>query len=98
MTGLVMDIIWPGAAGMMLGGFFFGGLWLTIRCFINRTHAGLWFSLSLLLRTVISCAGIYAIAAGSPLRLLFCAGGFMVARVLLSRAVGGGKGTYAYKS
>ncbi len=97
MITLVTDIIWPVTAGILLGLFFFGGLWLTIRHTINHPTAWLWFSLSFFLRIVISCAGIYLVTVPSPLRLLLCCGGFIVARLLLTKPRNQGK-AYAFKS
>ena len=97
MIVLITGIIWPVTAGILLGLFFFGGLWLTIRHTINRPAAGLWFSFSFILRIIISCAGIYFVAVPSPLRLLLCCCGFIVARLLLTRPRGREK-AYAYKS
>ena len=97
MITIITDIIWPGTAGLLLGLFFFGGLWLTIRHCIERPYAGLWFSLSFFLRIVISCGGIYVVAAPSPLRLLLCCAGFLGARLLLTKPRNREK-AYAYKS
>lgn len=97
MTDIFSDIIWPGVAGLLIGLFFFGGLWLTLRLCLERPRAGLWFSLSLLLRVILSCVGIYFVAAPSPLRLLVCTLGFIVARIVLTKTRTLEK-AYAYKS
>ncbi len=97
MTDILLTCIWPAAAGFALGLFFFGGLWLTIRLALRSPHSGLWFSLSLLLRLLLTCAAMLYVAAASPQRLLLCGGGFLVARLLLTRILPAKGGQYAYK-
>ncbi len=97
MIGMFSDIIWPLSAGFLLGLFFFGGLWLTVRHCLDRPHAGVWFSLSFLLRVVVSCSGIYLVGAASPLHLLLCGAGFLIARFVMTNPRTQRK-VYAYKS
>jgi F1F0 ATPase subunit 2 len=72
----------PLAAGLLLGVFFFGGLWWTVRRALSPAQPALWFLLSLLLRTVLTLTGFYLVAAGDGQRLLTCLFGFTVVRVL----------------
>lgn len=73
------------AAGMVLGAVFFGGLWWTVARGIASRFAALWFSVSLLLRTIIAMAGFYLVGQGSWERLVACLGGFLIARLIVTR-------------
>jgi len=72
------------AAGILLGGIFFGGLWWTVRKGATSTHPALWFGGSILLRMGIALAGFYIIAGGRWERLLCCLLGFVMARIVVT--------------
>jgi F1F0 ATPase subunit 2 len=71
------------AAGLLLGMFFFGGLWWTVRKGVSSKQPALWFLGSLLLRTAVTLAGIYWIGHDHWERLLLCLFGFVIARLLV---------------
>ena len=73
------------AAGMMLGGIFFGGLLWTVRKGIAASRPAFWFLGSLLLRTGIILAGFYFVSDGHPERLLACLAGFVIGRFIVTR-------------
>lgn len=73
------------AAGALLGAFFFGGLWWTVRRGASSPRPALWFSGSLLLRMSVAVAGFYFVAGGRPERLLLCLLGFVLARLAVTR-------------
>lgn len=83
-----LGLLSPWLGGVGLGVFFFGGLWWTVRRGIRSGHAAVWFTGSLLLRTVVALAGMYWCAAGRWEKLLACVFGFIVARVLVTRLAG----------
>ena len=58
------------AAGLLLGAFFFGGLWWTVRKGMSAKRPALWFFGSLLLRMSIALAGFYFVSDGHWDRLL----------------------------
>ena len=70
-------------AGMLLGMFFFGGLWWTVRRALSSRLAALWFSGSFLARTAVALAGIYFVAQGDWRRVAGCVAGFLGARLLV---------------
>jgi F1F0 ATPase subunit 2 len=74
-----------GGAGILLGVFFFGGLWWTVRRGLAAKRPALWFLGSLLLRTGIVLAGIYLVSGGRWDGLLACLAGFVIARFLVTR-------------
>lgn len=72
-------------AGVLLGAFFFGGLWWTVRHGVVAGNPALWFGLSGLVRMGLVAAGLYCVAhRGSP-SLLICLLGFLIARVAVTR-------------
>ena len=74
-------------AGLLLGAFFFGGLWWTIRMGTPSEWSGLLFSGSFLLRTIIACAGFYLVSRGDWRKLLACLLGFLIARIAVTRLI-----------
>jgi F1F0 ATPase subunit 2 len=73
------------AAGLLLGGVFFGGLWWTVRIGMASKRPALWFLGSLLLRTGVVLAGFYQLGGDDWRRLLLGLLGFVCARVVVSR-------------
>jgi F1F0 ATPase subunit 2 len=72
-------------AGMLLGVFFFGGLWWTIRKTLSSSQAALWFSGSFLVRTGVVLLGFYFVAQGDWRRIAGCVAGFLSARLFIVR-------------
>ncbi len=72
-------------AGILLGGFFFGGLWWTVQKGLSARRPELWFLGSLLLRTGITVAGFYFASGGQLTKLLLCLLGFFLARKIVIR-------------
>ena len=72
-------------AGALLGAFFFGGLWWTVRKGVSSKQPAVWFFGSLVVRTVIAVFGFYVVSHGEGRRLLACLLGFLLARVLMTR-------------
>lgn len=74
------------AAGMGLGLFYFGGLWLTVRQLPTRRYPVPLFLGSFVGRTAVVVAGFYFVMGGHWERVLACLAGFiMVRQVLVSR-------------
>jgi F1F0 ATPase subunit 2 len=71
--------------GLGLGGVFFGGLWWTVARGISSRHVALWFFVSLLVRSAVVLLGFTLVARGSWQRLVACLGGFIVARLIVTR-------------
>jgi F1F0 ATPase subunit 2 len=81
---LVFALVLPLLAGVLLGMFFFGGLWWTIRRGVSSKQPAALFFFSLLLRTGIALAGFYVVARGDWRRVLSCLVGFVLARILVT--------------
>jgi len=73
------------AAGILLGIFFFGGLWWTVRKGVSAKHPALWFMGSMLLRTCMVVLGFYFILGDDWRKLLAGMLGFIIARLCVLR-------------
>ncbi|MDI1250341.1 MAG: ATP synthase subunit I [Lacunisphaera sp.] len=85
MKSNLLTVILAGAAGMVLGMIFFGGLWWTVRRALVSRRPARWFLGSLLLRMGLAVAGFYFVGGGQWQRLLPCLLGFIVARFVVVR-------------
>lgn len=74
-----MVSIFAALTGILLGLLFFGGLWWTVWKGSSSKRPALWFLGSFILRMGIALAGFYLFSDHWN-RLLFCLGGFVVAR------------------
>jgi F1F0 ATPase subunit 2 len=83
-----VTLVSAGVAGLLLGGFFFGGLWWTVRKGVTARRPALLFMLSLVLRTTVAVAGFYVVGDGHWQRLLACLFGFVLARFMITRLAG----------
>jgi F1F0 ATPase subunit 2 len=71
------------ATGLLLGTFFFGGLWWTVIRGVSSERPALWFFGSLLLRMSITLAGFYVVGRENWERWLLCLAGFVLARLVV---------------
>ncbi len=76
---------WLGGIG--LGVFFYAGLWLTVNKALGKKFTGLWFALSLVVRSAVVLAGLYFVSGRTWPRLLLAVSGFILARLLMTRWV-----------
>lgn len=88
----LLDEWWPlvasFAAGLVLGGIFFGGLWWTVRQLGTTSRPGLLFAASFLVRTAVVMGGVYWLSAGQWQRIAACLAGMIVMRAILTRRWG----------
>lgn len=71
--------------GILLGIFFFGGLWWTTKRGLVSKYPALWFLGSLLIRIGITVTIFYFISRDHWERALFCLLGFIIARSIIMR-------------
>ena len=71
--------------GLMLGGFFFGGLWWTVRKGLASPRPTLWFLVSYIVRMAVAATGFYALSGGHWSRLAASLLGFVIVRFFLTR-------------
>ena len=72
-------------AGLALGGWYFGGLWVTVRRLPTAAAPALLALGSFWLRLAVSVMGFYVVMGGQWERLLVCFIGFLGMRSLLMR-------------
>ena len=71
----------PLAASLLLGAFFFGGLWWTVIKGVSSPRPALWFFTSMLLRMSVTLLGFYFVGGGDWRRWSVCLLGFVLARL-----------------
>lgn len=79
-----MNIAIPLAAGVGLGVFFYGGLWLTVRALLTARHPALIVLPGFVLRTLIALSGFVLAMRGSWVRGLLAIAGFAVGRWIVA--------------
>jgi F1F0 ATPase subunit 2 len=75
-------------AGLALGLFYYGGLWLTVQRLPQSRSPGVLAVVSLLLRLTLALAAFYLVMGGRWERLLACVAGFLLVRTLLVHRLG----------
>ena len=81
--GEVLSLGLAAALGVLLGAFFVGGLWWTVRFRLGREQPALWFVGSLALRLALTLAGFYLVGRNDWQRLVACLLGFIAARLAI---------------
>jgi F1F0 ATPase subunit 2 len=71
------------AAGLLLGVFFFGGLWWTVIRAVSSQRPALCFIGSMLLRMSITLMGFYFVGGENWKQWLLCLIGFVLARLVV---------------
>ncbi len=79
-----LTLVLAGVAGLLLGGFFFGGLWWTVRKGASARRSALWFFGSFVLRTTLVLAGFHLVGRAHWQPLLACLLGFVLARPVVT--------------
>jgi len=82
-----LSLIFALAAGILLGIFFWGGLWWTVRKGISVKRPALWFFCSMLLRMSIVLLGFFFILGNDWKRLVAGLLGFIVVRLIVIRII-----------
>ena len=70
-------------AGLALGAFYFGGLWLTVRRLAETSRTALWFGASFVIRTGVTLIAFYFVMGGRWERMVACLIGFLIVRQVL---------------
>lgn len=85
LCAMSLNLLWTFAAGLLLGGIFFGGLWWTVRRAMTSPHPARWFLISLIVRSSLVVFGFYALAGQDWQRWVACMLGLILARFLITR-------------
>lgn len=88
MTEFYVYLFFNFTAGIGLGFFYFGGLWLTVRQLAKTDQPYLWMGLSFLGRLGLILFGFYLVSDGHWERLLAAIAGFFLTRFILVRRLG----------
>jgi F1F0 ATPase subunit 2 len=70
--------------GLILGGFFYGGLWWTLQKATVKSRPFFLLFASSWLRISASLAGLYVLAGGDWVKLTICLLGFLSARIIIT--------------
>jgi F1F0 ATPase subunit 2 len=81
----ILSVAPPLAGGFLLGAFFFGGLWWTVKRGVSSPRPALWFFTSMLLRMSVTLPGFYFVGGEDWRRWLLCLLGFVLARLAVKR-------------
>ena len=81
----VMQILFAALFGMLLGGFYFAVLWLTVQRLAIVRRPALWTLLSLVVRMAVLVTGLYWVAGDSWQQLLTALAGIIFMRMVLMR-------------
>lgn len=83
-TFVLAELVSAWLLGGVLGIFFFGGLWWTVRHMLGdgaiARYPGRWFLASWLVRVCAVLLGFYLVSDGSPAAPALCLIGFLMAR------------------
>jgi len=80
-------------AGALLGLFYFGGLWLTVRGITCGKKPEILMLSSFIIRLMVALSGFYLVMDGGMGRLMACLSGFLLMRYVLTKAVKRGEPT-----
>jgi F1F0 ATPase subunit 2 len=81
MTVNVYDLMFSFGAGILIGLFYFGGLWWMVNRLTVLRNPVLWVTGSFLVRAALSLSGFYFAAGGQWQGMLFCLIGFVLVRM-----------------
>lgn len=85
MSASISSVLLAAAAGAVLGGIFFGGLWWTLRHAERRRIRIASFMDSFALRSVLLLAGLWWVGRRDLSRMLACVVGILAARAIFAR-------------
>ena len=71
--------------GILLGTFFFGGLWWTVKNGLLARQPVVWFFGSLVIRISVTLTGFYVVSRDHWERAIVCLAGFLIARAIVTR-------------
>ncbi len=80
-----LRIIGAWLGGILLGAFFFVGLWWTVQKGVTARQPALLFLASMLIRTLAAVAGFYYLSRGDWRTLTASLTGFIVSRFIVTR-------------
>lgn len=82
---IIMHIVLSIAAGVILGVFFFGGLWKTVNLIEDIKRPMLWMAGSFIIRSAVVMIGLYVLLQMHWLNMAVALIGFFMTRIILVR-------------
>ncbi len=79
---------WAFLWGGVLGGFYFGGLWVTLRLLQRADRPGFWLGVSYVVRVMVAMSVFWIIVRKDPGAFLLSFLAFLLARTILTRTLG----------
>jgi F1F0 ATPase subunit 2 len=86
-----INLILAVLAGLALGLFYFGGLWLTIRRIASSRRPGMLMLAGFVIRLLVTLCGFYLVMNGRWERILACLVGFLAIRFAMTRVLAPGR-------
>ncbi len=80
----VLAFLW----GTLLGLFYFGGLWLTLKTMPGKRRPGRWLAISAVVRLATVLSGFWIILRMNPVTFFLTLAGFFLVRIVLTRRLG----------
>jgi F1F0 ATPase subunit 2 len=74
--------------GVLLGLFYFGGLWMTLKVIPRSKKPKSWLVLSFIVRVFLILVGFWAIVRSSPAAFMLTFLAFLITRVIFTRSLG----------
>ncbi len=87
MISIISEFSIAALAGLLLGLFYFGGLWLTVRGITCGKRPEMLMLASFVIRLLVALSCFYLVMDGRPGRLVACLSGFLLMRYVLTKAV-----------
>ncbi|MHC1698064.1 MAG: ATP synthase subunit I [Geobacteraceae bacterium] len=84
MTFYAINLSLAAVAGLALGLFYFGGLWLTVRKIPGSGNPGILMLGSFVVRLLVTLCGMYLVMDGTWERLVACLAGFLLMRIVMT--------------
>lgn len=81
---LFLAFLW----GTVLGLFYFGGLWLTLKTVLGKRRPGRWLAISVVARLAVVLSGFWIILRQGPTAFFLTLAGFFLVRIVLTRRLG----------
>jgi len=85
---IALHVLMAFVAGLLLGFFYFGSLWLTVQSLVKVKRPALLSIVSFFVRTGITLGGFFIVMSGHWERSLACMFGFLVMRRILTHRYG----------
>ena len=74
--------------GVILGLFYFGGLWVTLKMMSRKERPKRWLAFSYMVRLAGALAGFWVVVQKDPMAFIFTFMAFFVVRIILTRILG----------